>query len=183
MHCTEHSRYGFWLMAAFVALLSGCTPISLAPPAPQPQPQPQPATRPEPTRLPPSPATGPPAVVAQGPRLDPPKTPRNAEELRHQAALRLVAASPQHSHMGKPQDILLGIPVLEVELNADGTVKHIRVMRSPSEAPETVKIAIEAVYRAAPYGNVSRLPRPWTFIETFLFNDDLRFKPRSLDEG
>ncbi|HEY4083743.1 MAG TPA: hypothetical protein VGM81_23905 [Burkholderiaceae bacterium] len=179
MHSIEHPRYGSWLLATFVALLSGCTPIPLATPAPQPQP----STRPEPTRPAPTPVTVPPTVVPQGPRLDPPKTPRNADELRHQAALRLVAANPEQTYMGKPQDVLLGIPVLEIELNADGTVRHIRVMRSPSEAPETVKIAIEAVYRAAPYGNVSRLPKPWTFIETFLFNDDLRFKPRSLDEG
>jgi hypothetical protein len=37
------------------------------------------------------------------------------------------------------------------------------------------------VRRAAPYGNVARLPRPWKVIETFLFDDDLRFKPRTLD--
>jgi hypothetical protein len=28
---------------------------------------------------------------------------------------------------------------------------------------------------------VARLPRPWRVIETFLFDDDLRFKPRTLD--
>jgi hypothetical protein len=28
---------------------------------------------------------------------------------------------------------------------------------------------------------VSRLPRPWKFVETFLFNDDRKFKPRTLD--
>ena len=38
-----------------------------------------------------------------------------------------------------------------------------------------------AVHRAAPFGDVSRLPRPWKFVETFLFDDDRRFKPRTLD--
>ena len=33
----------------------------------------------------------------------------------------------------------------------------------------------------APYGGVSRLPRPWKFSEVFLFDDNRRFKPRSLD--
>jgi len=28
---------------------------------------------------------------------------------------------------------------------------------------------------------VSHLPRPWKFIETFLFDDDRKFKPRTLD--
>jgi hypothetical protein len=28
---------------------------------------------------------------------------------------------------------------------------------------------------------MSRLPRPWKFAEVFLFDDDRRFKPRTLD--
>ena len=31
--------------------------------------------------------------------------------------------------------------------------------------------------RAAPFGDVSRLPRPWRFVEVFLFDDEHRFKP------
>jgi hypothetical protein len=54
-------------------------------------------------------------------------------------------------------------------------------MRLPRQARDTVQTAIEAVRRAAPFGDVSRLPRPWKFTETFLFNDDRKFKPRSLE--
>ncbi len=93
----------------------------------------------------------------------------------------MVAANPDGSYMGAPQPMLLAIPVLEIELNADGSVKHIDVMRRPSQAPETIQLAIDAVRRAAPYGDVSRLPKPWKFAEVFLFNDDKRFKPRTLD--
>jgi hypothetical protein len=28
---------------------------------------------------------------------------------------------------------------------------------------------------------VSRLPRPWKIVEVFLFDDNRRFKPRTLD--
>jgi hypothetical protein len=28
---------------------------------------------------------------------------------------------------------------------------------------------------------VSRLPKPWKYIETFLFDDERRFKPVTLD--
>jgi hypothetical protein len=38
------------------------------------------------------------------------------------------------------------------------------------------------VRRAAPFGDVSRLPRPWKFSEVFLFDDNRRFKPRTLDQ-
>ena len=38
-----------------------------------------------------------------------------------------------------------------------------------------------AVHRAAPYGDVSRLSRPWIWREVFLFDDERRFKPATLD--
>ena len=98
-----------------------------------------------------------------------------------QAARRLVAAHPQSSYMGKPPLTLLAIPVLEVELNGDGSIRHVVVLRHPRQARDTTQLAIDALHRAAPFGNVSRLPRPWKFVETFLFDDDRRFKPRSLD--
>lgn len=115
-------------------------------------------------------------------RLPQPATPRSWRELRLQAARRLVAAHPEGTYMGRVPDVLLAIPVLEVELNADGSVRRIEVLRYPRQARDTVKIATDAIRRAAPYGNVSRLPRPWKFTETFLFDDDRRFKPRTLDE-
>jgi hypothetical protein len=37
------------------------------------------------------------------------------------------------------------------------------------------------VQRAAPFGSVAHLPRPWRYTETFLFDNQRRFKPRTLD--
>ncbi|MDP3082284.1 MAG: hypothetical protein Q8N44_01150, partial [Rubrivivax sp.] len=98
------------------------------------------------------------------------------------AARRLVAANPGRTYGGEVPDPLLAIPVLEVELNADGGVRRINVLRHPTQARDTTQLAIDAIHRAAPFGNVSRLPRPWLYVETFLFDDDRRFKPRSLDQ-
>ncbi len=98
-----------------------------------------------------------------------------------QAAKRLVAAHPDGTYMSKPRQPLLGVPVLKITLNADGSVSNVQVLREPQEAKHTIKQAIDAVYRAAPYGDVSRLPRPWEFIETFLFENNGRFKPMTLD--
>ncbi|MDE2614151.1 MAG: hypothetical protein KGL78_11965 [Burkholderiales bacterium] len=108
---------------------------------------------------------------------------RSWGEFRRLAAERMVAAQPDRSYLGKVPDILFGIPVIETELNADGTVRSINVLRRPSDpaAADTVQLAIDAIRRAAPYGDVSRLPRPWKWVETFLFDDERRFKPRSLD--
>jgi hypothetical protein len=114
--------------------------------------------------------------------LEPPKPVRNGLELRLQAAYRLVAANPGKVYLSEVPDVLLAIPVLEVELHIDGRVKHIHVLRKPGQAHDTVQLAIDAVHRAAPFGDVSRMPKPWKFSETFLFNDERQFKPRTLDQ-
>jgi hypothetical protein len=113
--------------------------------------------------------------------LPPPVPVRNWEDYRLQAARRLVAAHPSGSYMGRVPDVLLAIPVLEVELHADGRVREVRVLRQPGQARDTVQLAIAAIHRAAPFGPVGHLPRPWRFTEAFLFDDARRFKPRSLD--
>lgn len=107
---------------------------------------------------------------------------RNWTELRMQAAQRMVAANPAGTYTGAVPEPLLAVPVLEIELNADGSVHHINVLRQPHENKDTMDIAAEAVRRAAPFGDVSRLPKPWRFTETFLFNDERKFKPRTLDQ-
>ncbi|MCV2358020.1 hypothetical protein LNV08_03445 [Paucibacter sp. TC2R-5] len=124
---------------------------------------------------------GPTTAQKSGGSLAPPKPPRSHDELRLQAAHRLVEANPQQSYTGKVPDILLAIPVLEVTLNRDGSIKRIVVLRKPHAEPGTIQLAIDALHRAAPYGDLSRLPSPWKFTETFLFNDERRFKPRTLD--
>lgn len=136
---------------------------------------------------PPAPVTAPaPAPPAAPPapryvKLPPPPAARSWDELKLNAARRLVAAHPDTSYVGTPPEALLAIPVLEVELNADGSVRKVLVLREPREVKKTIQLAIDAVHRAAPYGDVSKLPRPWRFVEVFLFDDDLRFMPATLD--
>jgi hypothetical protein len=160
-----------WFAAVLsVVWLAGCSvptppaPVAVAVPVrPAPGPSPSPIAAPQPARLP-----APGAV-------------RNWTEVRLQAARRLVAAHPNGTYTGDVPDPLLAIPVLEIELNGDGSVRRIDVLRVPSQATDTVQLAIDAVRRAAPFGDVSRLPKPWHFTETFLFDDERKFKPRTLD--
>ena len=156
-------------------------PASAARPAPA---SPTPAAAPPSAQAAPKVAVVPAAVAARAPRyvkLPPPPVPRSWDELRLNAARRLVAAHPDTSYMTEPPATLLGIPVLEIELNGNGSVRRIRVVREPRDAKETIQMAIDAVHRAAPYGDVSRLPKPWSWREVFLFDDDHRFKPAILD--
>jgi pyruvate/2-oxoglutarate dehydrogenase complex dihydrolipoamide acyltransferase (E2) component len=154
-----------------VLALAGCAGVL---PSQSPAPAPAPAAA--------SPAPAPAAApAAPAGTLPSPSASRNWNEFKLQAARRMVAANPSATYTGKPQDVLLAIPVLEVELNGDGSIRRIDVLRRPGQAPETTQIAVDAVRRAGPFGDVSRLPRPWKFTEAFLFNDDRRFKPRTLD--
>jgi hypothetical protein len=157
-----------------LAVLAACSS-----PPPAPTPAPAPASRPAPA---PAPAAAAPAPSAGGfVKLTAPGPVRNWNEVRLQAARRMVASNPNGTYMSRPPDILLAIPVLEVELNSDGSVRRVDVLRYPGQAPETTQMAIDAIKRAAPFGDVSKLPKPWKFVETFLFDDDKRFKPRTLD--
>jgi hypothetical protein len=104
------------------------------------------------------------------------------EEYRFRAAQRMVAANPDRTYMGPVPEPLLAIPALEIEVDADGGIERIEVKRVPSQAQDTIQLAIDAVKRAAPFGNARQLPKPWKFTEIFLFDDGRKFKPQSLDQ-
>jgi hypothetical protein len=148
-----------WPLAVAASWLTACSSVSL--------------------NEPPAPAAGAPATATRA--LPPTPAARSWEQFRVQAAQRIVAANPGGTYLGTPPDILLAIPVLEVELNGDGSIRRIDVLRYPRQAPDTTQLAIDALRRAAPFGDVSRLPKPWKFTETFLFDDERKFKPRTLD--
>jgi len=165
------------LLAA--AALAGCSSSSDRGPGEVSKPVPPVLTAPKP---PPMELVKPSPEVAKEPsKLGAPRAVRSFDEVRRQAAERMVAANPTITYTGKVPDPLLAIPVLEVELNGDGSIRRIEVLRHPRQAKDTVQIAADAVKRAAPFGDVSRLPRPWKFVETFLFDDDRKFKPRTLE--
>lgn len=127
----------------------------------------------------PEPARGSAGSASPG-AIQAPSAARSWTQFKLQAAQRIMAASPGQTYTGTPPEVLLAVPVLEVELHADGSIKRIDVLRHPRQAKDTVPMAIAAVRRGAPYGDVSRLPRPWRFTESFLFDDQRRFLVRTL---
>lgn len=171
MPCTDTHRLRLGLLTGGLLLLAGCgqTPPPPAPPAPAPAP----ATAARPAPAPPAP---------DRPALPVPAKARDWDDFKRHAARRIVAANAGRTYDGPVPDPLLAIPVLEIELEADGRVRHIKVLREPRQAKDTTQLAIDAVKRAAPFGPVGHLPRPWKFAEVFLFDDDRRFKPRTLDD-
>ena len=165
--------------AALLLAVAGCTGSSDRGPGEVSKPVPPTATAPKPAPL--ETVKPSPEVAREASKLPPPRAVRSMAEVRQQAAERMVAANPTLTYTGKVQDQLLSISVVEFELNADGSIRKVEVLRPPRFAKETLQTAADAVRRAAPYGDVSRLPKPWKFVETFLFNDQHKFKPRTLD--
>ncbi len=192
MRCTETRGLLGLFGAGVVVALGGCSQSASPPPAPPAAEAGRAAPAEPPVRATelPAPANEPVAPIApiapkpavRGAPLPPPRPVASWDEVRRQAAHRMVAANPEGSYVGTVPEPLLAIPVLEVELKRDGSVARVVVLRAPRHAKDTSALAIAAVHRAAPFGDVSRLPRPWRFTETFLFNDERKFKPRTLDE-
>lgn len=189
MPCIEQRRLACAAAVVAGCCLGGCA-VRVAPPAvPAPAPVPSVAPVPAPPQAPPAPAAAAPPLSPllttpappRVPKLDPPVAARNWEEFKQQAARRLLAANPEGTYGGAVPEPLLAIPVLEVELNADGSVRRVHVLRQPSQARDTTQLAIDAVHRAAPYGSMAKLPLPWKWAEVFLFDESRRFKPRTLD--
>ncbi len=96
------------------------------------------------------------------------------------AAKRIMQTNSVNTYAGEVPQPLLAVPVLEISLNRDGSIKDIEVLRKPHFAPETIEMAKAAVMRAAPFGSVAHLPQPWQFNETFLYNDNFKFQLHSL---
>ncbi|RYY72438.1 MAG: hypothetical protein EOO24_47910 [Comamonadaceae bacterium] len=108
---------------------------------------------------------------------------RTWDEYKLGAARRIHATSAGETFAGPLPDPLQSIPVLQVHLNRDGSVRDITVLRVPGQSPQTVEMAMRAIRRAAPFGPVGQLPQPWRFSETFLYNQDLKFQLRTLVEA
>lgn len=173
MRCTEiimrwaHSARRRSVWGGLAVLLSACAP-SQAPVTPPSAP----AVPPPPAPKPPLPAPKPAEPLA-----------RDWRDYHRLAALRMIQANPDRTYTGPVPEPLKGIPILEVELHADGSIRRIEVSRRPrpADAQHTTQLAIDAVRRAAPFPPVGHLPKPWKFTEVFLFDDHDRFKPRTLD--
>lgn len=154
-----------------LALLAGCSGRHAAPPASTAAQVAAPATS--------SATAG--RVRESEEALPPPSAAPSWAVFKRQMAERLMRANPDGVYREKAPQVLLAVPVLQVELLASGHIRRILVLREPRQAKDTIELARRALYRAAPFGDMRRLRGPWVFTESFLFDERRRFKPRTLD--
>jgi hypothetical protein len=159
-----------WAFVAAAVTLAGCGSKPLPPHTPAPAPT---VTAPRPAAVP---QAAPPAVSGL-PAV------RTWAEYRRRAAQMIMAANSAAVASGKLQDPLYGIPVVQIQLNPDGTIRNLDFMRQSKVGPETNNLALQAIRRITSFGPVSNLPQPWQFNETFLYNDARKFQLRTIVEG
>ncbi len=162
-----------WL--AFVCALAGCSnaPAPASPPA-------GPATAPArlaphrrraPLPAPGARAAGPSRATGPAPpRATPPAAPRNASELRLQFAKRLVAAHPDTSYTARAPDRCWPSRCWRWSSTPTAACAASRCCAARRARHDAAGHRRRAAGRAV--WRVSRLPKPWKFIETFLFDDD-----------
>jgi hypothetical protein len=105
-----------------------------------------------------------------------------ARDYRRDAASHLYAIYSSRVYTGKLPPQLHAVAVLQVEINAKGTVTGLHWMRAPSHAPEVVAEIERSVRSASPFPAPVKMGRV-TYTDTWLWDKSGRFQLDTLTEG
>ena len=143
--------------------------------------RPPPAEPPEPSAPQAQPAPGPtsPATTGISSRVSYAST---AREYRRDGAAHLYARNTARIFSGKLPPLLYAVGVLQIDINATGTVTALRWMRAPKHAPEVIAEIERAVRAAAPYPAPIKLGKV-TYTDTWLWHKSGQFQLDTLTEG
>ncbi|MFT3665610.1 energy transducer TonB family protein [Piscinibacter sp.] len=136
----------------------------------------------------PPPAPTPRTPVARAPATPPaPANKRvsaatNERAYRQDAARAIYAAYPDSIYKGKLPPLLYAIAVVETELDANGNVRDVRMLRAPSHAPEVTARVREMIRKASPLPAPARIGR-MKYIDTWLMDKSGQFQLDTLTEG
>lgn len=161
------TRWWASLTVCTAALLASCaTPPPPPPVAPPPAPAPAPVPAP-----PPAPAfTGP---VSQA------VTPL---DYRKDGARHIYGKNANRIYKGKLPPLMHAVGVLQVDLDAQGRVRHLNWMRAPTHAPDVVREIERTVYAAAPFPAPVRMGGV-TYTDVWLWDWSGNFQLDTLTEG
>lgn len=165
MRCID-PRAGLSLASlALMALVAGCSS-----PPPPPAPAPAPVVR--------APAP-PPAAAAPSGRVS---YAASEKAYRQDGARAIYAAYPDSIYKGKLPPLLHAIAVVETEIDANGHVRDVRMIRAPSHAPDVTARVREMIRKASPLPAPARLGTV-RYTETWLVDKSGKFQLDTLTEG
>lgn len=117
-------------------------------------------------------------------RAAPPKASNaaSADDYRKDAARHLYDAYPARVLKGLVPANVYAVMVTETEVDAQGKVLAVRVLRRPAQAHEVTPWVVSLIRRASPLPPPLRLKRV-RYVETWLVDRSGQFQVRTLTEG
>jgi periplasmic protein TonB len=101
---------------------------------------------------------------------------------RQDGARAIYAAYPDSIYKGKLPPLLHAVVVVETEVDSRGNVRDVRMIRTPSHAPEVTARVRELIRKASPLPAPSRLGSV-KYTDVWLVDKSGRFQLDTLTEG
>jgi TonB family protein len=120
----------------------------------------------------------PPAVAGAFKRPSEAQTPL---EYRSDGARHIYAAYAKHIHKGKMPPLLYGVAIIETEIDAQGNVQNVRVVRKPAAA-EVEPWAVNMIKAASPFPAPAKMGSV-RYTDIWLVDKSGRFQLDTLTEG
>lgn len=158
------------LSIAVLAWLAGCASPPPSAPAPTPV-----------ARAPAPPAAAP-APVPAAPTNRRVSQASNEKAYRQDAARAIYAAYPDSIYKGKLPPLLYAIAVVETELDSNGNVREVRMLRAPTHAPEVTARVRDLIRKASPLPAPARMGTV-RYTDTWLVDKSGKFQLDTLTEG
>ncbi len=102
-------------------------------------------------------------------------------EYRNDGARHIYAAYAPHIYKGKMPPLLYGIAITETEIDADGRVVYVRIVRKPA-APEVGPWVVSMIKNAGKYPPPARMGHV-RYTEIWLVHKSGKFQLDTLTEG
>ena len=106
----------------------------------------------------------------------------SAQSYRNDAARHVYSTYASQIYKGMLPPLVHAIVVIETEVDKAGNVREVRVVRSPSHAPDVTRRVIAMVRKASPFPEPRKLGAT-KFLETWMVDRGGQFQVHTLTEG
>lgn len=106
----------------------------------------------------------------------------SAQSYRTDAARHVYNTYASQIYKGMLPPLVHAIVVIETEVDKTGSVRDVRVIRSPSHAPDVTKRVIAMVHKASPFPEPRKLGAT-KFLEVWMVDRGGQFQVHTLTEG
>jgi hypothetical protein len=110
-----------------------------------------------------------------------PSIAQTAKDYRADGARHLYAVYARHIYKGRMPPLLYGIAIVETEIDENGNVLDISIVRKPA-APEVGPWVVEMIRKSGPFPPPARMGRV-RYLDIWLVDKSGRFQLDTLTEG